>query len=352
LNRLIVPPEISLSERRPLATFPAFSASAVFSARFMGDFESYAADSFAFRDGLREARALTVFRIFRQTDKNGLYYGASGAGKFEKIDESSAALAAAKIARMAASLTGQKLYYSFVPDKSIYAGRQLPGFDAGEAERILAEPLRGLTYIRLTEALAAADFYRTDLHWDQSRLAGVLAALGQAMDFTPALPSEPLTDLALRRPGEFSGVYAGQLALPLPPDEMTYWDGAALEELRVSYLEPGSGQFTAGPVYDLAGFAGRDPYDLFLRGPQPLIVIENPAAANQRQLYLFRDSFGSSLAPLLALSYARVTLIDLRYLDSRALPLYVDFAPGADVLFLYSSQILNNATTLLVSDSL
>jgi hypothetical protein len=95
-------------------------------------------------------------------------------------------------------------------------------------------------------------------------------------------------------------------------------------------------------------FQGQDPYDLFLRGAQAVVVLENPDAATDRELVYFRDSFGSSLAPLLAGSYARVTLVDLRYIDSRLLPDLIDVPAGSDVWFSYSSQILNHDTVLLV----
>jgi len=60
-------------------------------------------------------------------------------------------------------------------------------------------------------------------------------------------------------------------------------------------------------------------------------------------------AFGSSLAPLFLGPYERVVLIDLRYIDSRILTNFVQFEQGADVLFLYSSQILNSPATLLVT---
>jgi hypothetical protein len=91
-----------------------------------------------------------------------------------------------------------------------------------------------------------------------------------------------------------------------------------------------------------------DPYDLFLRGPQPLIILENQASVQERELYLFRDSFGSSLAPLLMNAYSKITLIDLRYIHAGLLEEFIEFTPGADVLFLYSSQIFNNPSVLQV----
>jgi hypothetical protein len=345
LNRMITPPAISQSERRPLATFPELSAASVFSAEFMGNFENFAADSFVMRDGLRTVRAVAVFDIFWQTDKGGLYYGNDGAGKFEKIDEDSVKKTAAKIRKIAGGLEGLNIFYSFIPDKSTYAGRLLPGFESETARRILAEELSGLAFVDLTDVLEANDYYRTDLHWDQSRLYGVLDAFGTAMGFTDRLN----TAFIENHPGTFQGAYSGQLALPMEPDQMTYLTNGILDKAVVQYLDPMTGGMEQGVMYDTELFAGRDPYDLFLKGAQPLIVIDNPTAETDRELYLFRDSFSSSLAPLLTSAYKRVTLIDLRYIDSRTLPEYVQFHPGSDALFLYGSQILNSPEVLLVN---
>jgi hypothetical protein len=344
LNRLIAPPDMLVSERRAPARLPALTGETLRSAEFMSGFESYAADSFVFRDGLRTVRAATVFYAFQQTDKSGLYRGETGAGKFEKINETSWRQAAQKITRLAEALDGLNLYYAVVPDKSLYAGRTLPGFDPETARRVLGEELPGLTPIDLARALTARDFYRTDLHWDQTRLDGALGALGGAMGFTVQTDGYTARNL-----GAFKGVYAGQLALPMAPDAMKYLTSDAIDGATARYLNPRTGELEGGSIYDEAAFAGQDPYDVFLRGAQPLIILENPSAQTDRELYLFRDSFSSSLAPLLLSAYARVTLIDLRYIDSRILPEYVTFAPGADVLFLYSSQVLNNATILLVN---
>ena len=101
----------------------------------------------------------------------------------------------------------------------------------------------------------------------------------------------------------------------------------------------------ASAVYQKEALATQTPYDLFLSGATPLTVLENPKASTQKELILFRDSFGSSLAPLLLDSYAKITLVDLRYMVSDLLPEYIDFGT-ADVLFLYSDQLVNNSLLL------
>ena len=71
----------------------------------------------------------------------------------------------------------------------------------------------------------------------------------------------------------------------------------------------------------------------------------SPNAATDKELIVFRDSYGSSLSPLLAEGYAKVTLVDIRYLPAARLGDFVDFH-GQDVLFLYSTAVLNNSDTL------
>ena len=84
---------------------------------------------------------------------------------------------------------------------------------------------------------------------------------------------------------------------------------------------------------------------MFLSGSDALLTIENPNAATEKELVVFRDSFGSSLAPLLATGYAKITLVDLRYLQSDLLGNFIDFE-NQDVLFLYSTLVLNNTVTM------
>ena len=90
---------------------------------------------------------------------------------------------------------------------------------------------------------------------------------------------------------------------------------------------------------------GKDPYEMFLSGPKSLMTIENPGAAAGKRLIIFRDSFGSSVAPLLIEGYGEITLVDIRYLSSDMLGNFIDF-DNSDVLFLYSTLVLNNSVTL------
>ena len=97
-------------------------------------------------------------------------------------------------------------------------------------------------------------------------------------------------------------------------------------------------------VYNRELAKSKDPYEFFLSGAKSLLTIENPNAATDKELLIFRDSFASSIAPLFAEGYSKITLIDIRYLAPQLLGNFVTFN-GQDVLFLYSAPVLNNSVT-------
>lgn len=331
-------PAVLQSERRKPGAAPGLSD--LVQGLWADKMERFLADKFPLREGFRRLRAEITLRLLRQSDKDGLYFADGHAGKFEPLDEAAARRFAEKIAALAAEFPRQQLYYAVIPDKSLYASRAYPGYDPERLRALTGPVLAGLTEIDLASALDLDCYYPTDLHWDQARLQPVAEALGEAMQF--AVKWDYVSHFA----GEFQGVYAGQLALPMDNDTLTCLRSKHLDRPAL-YLDPQGGGFRPGEVYRLEKAAGRDPYDLFLDGAQPLVVLENPEAQSTRELFLFRDSFGSSLAPLLLESYCRVTLIDLRYINARVLGEYVTFPPGADVLFLYGAQNLNHPETLM-----
>ena len=107
-------------------------------------------------------------------------------------------------------------------------------------------------------------------------------------------------------------------------------------------------------MYDMEKAYGKDPYEMFLGGSLSLITIDNPNATTDKELIIFRDSFGSSITPLLAEGYSKITVVDVRYVMPTMLGTFRDARTGeklldfknADVLFLYSSLVLNNSSTI------
>ena len=334
--------DISEAERRKLAQFPALTAQSVGSGRFMTDFERYTLDQFPLRDAFRRLKAVVHYDLLGQRDNNGIYLTGGSAAELEyPLNEVSVSNALKKFnALYETYLSGSRVVVSVVPDKGYYLAEK-NGYPAMDYEALCAAVEDGMDwaeYVDLTDLLSAEDYYRTDTHWRQERLLGVSQRLCQALD-GPSFVGEELTQATVERP--FYGVYCGQAALPMKPDTMYTMENSLISACTVYNHE--TKETTS--VYNMDKLESRDLYDVYLSGATPLLTIDNPNAETDRELIVFRDSFGSSLTPLLLKSYKTVTLVDIRYLASDYLGQFVDFH-GQDVLFLYSTLVLNNSGTL------
>ncbi len=341
---LLPPRTVSDTERRPLAQFPALSADTLFSGKFMEAFESYSLDQFPARDTFRQIKSLFHYYVLNQRDNNGIYITDGYAAKLDyPMNKDSLDYAIEKLDWVYKNYlagTDSAVYFAAVPDKGYYLAEKngYPSLDYNAFFEKLQQDMPWATHIDITHCLDIEDYYFTDTHWRQEHLLEAAQKVLQAMDM-PAPQEGEFTQTALGRP--FYGVYHGQAALPMDPETMYILESDRLKACRV--YNYATDEYT--DVYDMAMLTSKDLYDVFLSGPQSLLRIENPNASTGRELIVFRDSFGSSLVPLLVSEYQTVTLVDIRYLSSQLLGRYLDFK-GQDVLFLYSTLVLNNGTTL------
>lgn len=331
--------EISEAERRKLEAFPALSTDTVLSGRFMSKFESYAQDQFPLRDRFRQMKALFSYDVLHKGDNNGIYLADGVAAKLEyPLNERSVQGAVEKFTKLREQylMDSEKIVFSIVPDKGYYLA-EANGYPAMDYEALF-DAFRNLewaAYVDITDCLNADSYYRTDTHWRQEALIPAARRLGNALGVK--LPENYRLEY-LERP--FYGVYYGQAALPMEPEQIGILTSDVLEQCTVTNAE----NDRVTQVYDLDKLESRDLYDVFLSGAVSVLEVENPAGEG-RELLIFRDSFGSSLAPLLVPGYSKVTLIDIRYVPTAYLDRFVDFH-GQDVLFLYSPLVLNNSAML------
>ncbi|MBR4862989.1 MAG: hypothetical protein IKU07_00315 [Oscillospiraceae bacterium] len=340
------PKETSLSERRPLDQFPKLTVDTLLSGSFTEKFEGFATDQFPLRDSFRSLKAITHRYALLQPDNNDIYLADGYLAKQEyPLNESEVSAAVKRLQQVYNTYlkeTGSKLYVSVIPDKSYYLGEESGHLtmDYTALFNKMKDAFPQATYIDITDRLSAENYYYTDTHWRQETLLPVAETLCEALSM-PApkeLTAETVTDA-------FYGVYYGQAALPLQPEDLTVLKGVTDSYTVGIHNGQGFAPVSYSGVYDLEKLGSKEPYDVFLSGPQSLLQITNPNATTDRELIIFRDSFGSSIAPLLVSQYKTVTLVDIRYLETAKLKFFMDFH-GQDVLFLYSALVLNSGSTL------
>lgn len=336
--------EFSDSERRLLAGAPELTAEAVLSSEYMEGFEEYAADQFPARDSLRAVKAFAEYNIFNKSDNNGIFTAEGHILKIEYPGQPEMWRNAAEKFRYIYEnylKDGNcRVYLSVVPDKNCYLAEKngYPALDYDALIGYFREEMDYAEYIDLTGMLSADEYYRTDTHWRQECISDAAEKLGAEMG---AVVSSEYEINTLDRP--FYGVYSGQYALPAEPDTLKYLTNEIISGCTVTSYD--TGMPVEKEVYDMKKAYGRDAYEIFLSGSDALTVIDNPGAEEKRELVLFRDSFGSSIAPLLTGGYSRITLVDIRYIQSSLLGEFIDF-DNQDVLFLYSTSLLNNSMAL------
>lgn len=333
--------DYSYSERRKLAKMPELSLDSVLNGRFMTGFDSYAQDQFPFRESFRKLKAFSATEGFKRKDNHGIYETEGYACAMEyPVDEKSLDRASQRFRYIYDKYLSEenKVYLCVIPDKNCFLAPKSGhlSMDYPAFEKAMAEKMDFAQNISITHLLEQEDYYKTDTHWRQERITDVAAYLAECMGTSLKQDYQQKTAAS-----DFLGVYAGQSALSLSPEPLYYLTNDAIEQAVVCNYETGKTQ----SVYDLSRAEGKDPYEIFLSGSVSLLTLENPMASSSKELVLFRDSFGSSIAPLLLEGYSKITLVDIRYIHPDYLKQYVDFT-DCDVLFLYSTLVLNNSDTL------
>lgn len=343
--------KISLSERRPLKTFDEVTDG---KNHPFEEIEGYFLDQFPYRDSFRTLKAVLFTDILRKNDNNKIYVHDGTVVEIQDTLNEAQVKYATDVLNDVIDVyfDDSNIYYSVIPDKHYYASKQ-NGYPAMDYDKILAAVKNELDrgeYIDITGLLELSDYYNTDSHWSQDKITDVAEKLVSTMNDGEKITPENGWTVNTKK--LFYGVYYGRSALNLSPDEIKYLSSDVTDSMVMTVITAeinNKGEITPKtekyPVYVTEMFGNNDPYDLFMAGAQELIVIENPKAQNDKELVIFRDSFGSSISPLIACAYKKVTVVDLRYTTPDRIKRFAQFSDDADVLMLYSMGMLNSGAT-------
>jgi len=343
-------PEFLDSERREPEKLPALTLENImkdgkdYGTSFMKLFDDkYTPDNFPFREAFRKIKAFIGTYVFAQRDKDGVFIADGYATEMqEQINKDSIDHAANKLQFIYDKYLKDKgitPYVSIIPDKAYFLAEK-NGYLSMNYDQFITEMLAGVDfakYINIKDSLTIENYYNSDTHWRQETLTDIAGLLINGMGGNY---DSKYTVNTLDNP--FYGVYAGRAPKPLDPETIYYLTNDNMQNIIVTDYQNGGKQTT---LYDMEKAYGKDPYDMFLGGELSKITIENPNAKTDKELIVFRDSFGRSILPLMAEDYAKITVIDIRYQIPQILLNGVEFE-NADVLFLYSTLVLNNSFEL------
>ena len=333
LNLVATDKKSSVSERRKLEQFPKVSLKAIVSGDFFKKFDSYSMDQFYQREKFRKLKIKTDMVVLgnynnMQIDKDYIYEA------LYPLNENSVNNLVSKINNIIDLYLDDtnKVYYSLVPDKGYYINNSLK-LDYTKLVS-LYKSVKG-NYIDLFNILSLDDYYKSDTHWKEENLLKVAKELARKMDFTFD------DNLSFKDVVSFNGVYGSRLVLDKDLDKILVAESAFINNAVVYDLTSNK----KIDVYNYDKINSLDKYDIYLNGASGLLKIDNLLENNGKRLIIFRDSYTSSLAPLLISGYKEIILVDTRYISPKILNNYINFK-DADILFLYGTIMANNSYTI------
>lgn len=341
ITMFVVTPDekISISEKRNLAQVPVLNLEEIETKKFMDNLENYTLDQFPYRDTFRKIKTYFELDFMGKSDSSGY---TTDNGHVHKVDyelhSQNIEKTLGKIMKVAAEIneSGDKdIYISIIPDKSYYNDK-IQTLDYNDAFKIIYQNIDGLKYIDITGELMERDYYYTDLHWKQENIVKIanklLTELGKSEISKDNYTEKAVTD-------KFNGSYGSASAFSISKDTITILTNDKLDSIKVFDYETNKYM----DVYTLSKAEGIDPYDTYLGGAKSLLRMENPNSLSDEKLIIFRDSFTSSLAPLLVDEYSEILLVDLRYINYNYLSKIIDLKQYDDALFLYNIIVLNES---------
>lgn len=349
LGWLLLPKQtFSESERRYLAEPPALTKQSLRDWQFDDVLETYLADHLPLRDALVGVHAYTTLLSGRQVstdvwmDREGYLLEAP-----VKDDPAEPERRMQKIAAVA-ERTGLPVYVIAVPSAGYVRRSSLPSalskLYADDAILGRIAETDDIRFVPLLDRFAQEGqhwYYRTDHHWTAE---GAFAAYEA---FLKTAGHEPLERDAFyhHTVNGYTGSTRSRSALFLTEPDVLQIDEPIDCPVRVTFSDR-EGAFDSMFFYEHLN--EYDWYPLFLDGNHPITVIENRSAASDAPtLVLVKDSFGNTLAPLLAPTYKTIVMVDPRYCRESICALCETY--GADeVLFCYSLEHITSDRNLLL----
>lgn len=332
--------EVSENENRTLAKFPTVidTAKAKEAADFLSaikwkyiadrngkafkdDFETYLCDHIAGRETwVRACNAMQ--RLSGKKEINGVYtVGEQMVQTFTGYDEDAVNASIEAMNSFAAKFPEKQFYFMLAPTSQEIYDEKIPQYVGTISESDFIDDtygkLRGITPIDCRSTLAVNSdeyiYYRTDHHWTS---LGAYYAYRSAADTLGYSAYQSGSFNVEAASGDFRGsLYSRTLDNSIAPDTIDYYFLANGEpNVKMTCIDNGKTN-----VYDCLYVRDfletKDKYSGFTGSNVPVVTIETDVDTN-KTLLIIKDSYAHSLVPFLSKHYSKITMLDMRYINT------------------------------------
>lgn len=339
----------SENENRYLSAFPKLNLKTYKEETFMEGFDDWISDRFFGREDWIVLKNKTDSALGK-TETNGVFIENNMMMQiWRDYDEEIYARNLKAINNFAENHPEIPAYFMLVPNaQEIYRSNVPKYAEVGSQKKYIDKfysELKGFegtidAYSALTDRKNSYIYYRTDHHWTSYGAFTAYEAAASVLDYDNYRYDSFTIEHASN---EFRGtLFSKTLDFDVTPDVIDYYTLTDREpSVKVSVFK--NFDVKTGEViydeYDSMYFRSflqvKDKYSSFLGQNSPLVTVENENAKSDRSLLIIKDSYAHSIVPFLSKEYKKVTMIDLRYINTD----FQVMAPLSDydqLLFLYN----------------
>lgn len=369
LTLIFLSPEqrpFSENENRYLEKFPEYSFESYKKKKFMKGFDDWISDRFFAREMWISLKN-DFDKIIGKTENNGVFVTDNMMmEKWSGYDEEVYKRNLEAINNFAVKHSEIPFYFMLIPNaQEIYKEKISKYADLGDQEAFINSFYSSLDKsVKTIDTLSSLNaekqsyiYYRTDHHWTSYGAYLAYAAAGGALGYTPISNDDFFVEHVSN---EFKGtLFSKTLDASVSLDTIDYFllgeNGENEPEVVVGVYESYDTKNNKiiyknyDSLYFREFLEKKDKYASFLGQNSPVVTITNENAKSDKSLLIIKDSYAHSAVPFFSKEYKRVTMLDLRYIQTDFQTM-IKLSDYDGLLFLYNvitfSQDENNIVKL------
>lgn len=308
---------------------------------YMDKLETYFSDHLVWREGWVRARN-TMEALSGKKEINGVYTLKNQMIQvFKEYDEEVVNTSLNAMNRFAETHPDMQCSLMIAPTAQELFSAEIPSYAGYLSEKTFIEEcykkMQGVTVIDCLSYLSGHKsdyvFYRTDHHWTSLGAYYAYCAAAKALGYS----SYGLNSFNIETASSsFRGtLYSNTLDNSVTPDSIDYYHLASGEPKVKMTVYDGRKETVYDSLYVRSYLDVKDKYSSFTGSNAPIVTIETDVD-NGKSLLLVKDSYAHSLVPFLANHYSKITMVDMRYINTD-LSQFIDVDSYQQTLFVFNA---------------
>ena len=307
---------------------------------WMDDFETYFADHLVGREDWVRTKN-EIEKLAGKREINGVYtLDDQMIQVFKEYNEDDVLKSLNAMNKFAESHPDMQVSLMLAPTaQEIFSG-EIPSYAGYLSEKSFIDEcykkMNGITTIDSLSFLSGHKndyvFYRTDHHWTSLGAYYAYCAAAKTLGYSSyGLDSFNIETAS----SSFRGtLYSKTLDNSITPDSIDYYMLASGEPKIKMTVSDGRNETEYDSLYIRSYLDVKDKYSSFTGSNSPLVTIETDVN-NGKNLLLIKDSYAHSLVPFLSKHYNKITMVDMRYINTDLNNL-IDLSEYQQTMFMFN----------------